>query len=94
MEVLTIEKEQSRINIVNKINILIDKINNLELNDNLTKIQKNYIIMLENTIIFLLDIKKQINIYQDFNTLHKYIKNKDDEIDEFIINVKRFNSYT
>lgn len=50
---------QVKINIINKINILIDKIDHLEYNDNLTKIQKTYMIMLKNTRKFLDNIRSQ-----------------------------------
>ena len=85
---------QIKINIINKINILIDKINNLEFNDHLTKIQKTYMIMLESTRKFLDDIRNQNCIYKDYSDLDKYIHNKNSEIDEFISNVKRINAYT
>lgn len=85
---------QIKINIINKINILIDKIDHLEYNDNLTKIQKTYMIMLESTRKFLDDIRNQNCIYKDYSDLNKYIQNKNSEIDEFISNVKRINTYT
>lgn len=85
---------QIKINIINKINILIDKIDHLEYNDNLTKIQKTYMIMLESTRKFLDDIRNQNCIYKDYSDLNKYIQNKNSEIDEFISNVKRTNTYT
>tara|TARA_X000000950_G_scaffold167227_1_gene204193 strand:+ start:3105 stop:3395 length:291 start_codon:yes stop_codon:yes gene_type:complete len=83
-----------KINIINKINILIDKIDHLEYNDNLTKIQKTYMIMLESTRKFLDDIRNQNCIYKDYSDLNKYIQNKNSEIDEFISNVERINTYT
>lgn len=83
-----------KINIINKINILIDKIDHLEYNDNLTKIQKTYMIMLESTRKFLDDIRNENCIYKDYSDLNKYIQNKNSEIDEFISNVKRINTYT
>ena len=83
-----------KINIINKINILIDKIDHLEYNDNLTKIQKTYMIMLESTRKFLDDIRNENCIYKDYSDLNKYIQNKNSEIDEFISNVERINTYT
>ena len=94
METLNNQHLSNEINIINKINILIDKIDHLEFNNNLTKIQKTYIIMLESTRKFLDDIRSQNYIYKDHNDLNKYIQNKNSEIDEFIINVKRTNTYT
>ncbi len=94
METLNNQHLSNEINIINKINILIDKIDHLEFNNNLTKIQKTYIIMLESTRKFLDDIRSQNYIYKDHNDLNKYIQNKNSEIDEFISNVKRINTYT
>ena len=94
METLNNQHLSNEINIINKINILIDKIDHLEFNNNLTKIQKTYIIMLESTRKFLDDIRSQNYIYKDHNDLNKYIHNKNSEIDEFISNVKRTNTYT
>ena len=94
METLNNQHLSNEINIINKINILIDKIDHLEFNNNLTKIQKTYMIMLENTRKFLDDIRSQNYIYKDHNDLNKYIDNKNSEIDEFISNVKRINTYT
>ena len=94
METLNNQHLSNEINIINKINILIDKIDHLEFNNNLTKIQKTYMIMLENTRKFLDDIRSQNYIYKDHNDLNKYIENKNSEIDEFISNVKRINTYT
>ena len=74
------ELNNIRINIINQINILI------------TKIQKNYIFMLENTKKVLNDIKMHIFAYNDYNILEKYIKNKNNEIEEFVNNVRKTNS--
>ena len=67
-----------KINIIYKINILIDKIDHLEYNDNLTKIQKTYMIMLESTRKFLDDIRNEngenIIYYTNGNIEEKYIK--------------------
>ena len=96
MEVLDnkYHNDQLKISIINKINILIEKIDHLEFNDNLSKIQQSYIVMLENTKTLLEDMKDQIEVYQNYNSINKYIKNKNDELNEFLINVKRFNSNT
>ena len=96
MEVLDnkYHNDQLKISIINKINILIEKIDHLEFNDNLSKIQQNYIVMLENTKTLLEDMKDQIEVYQNYSSINKYIKNKNDELNEFLINVKRFNSNT
>lgn len=96
MEVLNnkYHNDQFKISIINKINILIEKIDNLEFNDNLSKIQQNYIVMLGNTKTILEHMKGQIEVYQNYNSINKYIKNKNDELNEFLINVKRFNSNT
>jgi|TARA_B100001093_G_C26784341_1_gene996001 hypothetical protein len=94
METLNNQHLSNEINIINKINILIDKIDHLEFNNNLTKIQKTYMIMLESTRKFLDDIRSLNYIYKDHNDLNKYIQNKNSEIDEFISNVKRTNTYT
>ena len=50
--------------------------------------------MLENTKKVLNDIKMHIFAYNDYNILEKYIKNKNNEIEEFVNNVRKTNSYT
>ena len=62
METLNNQHLSNEINIINKINILIDKIDHLEFNNNLTKIQKTYMIMLESTRKFLDDFIRVFSI--------------------------------
>ena len=86
--------DQNRINIINKINILIEKIDDLKISNNLTKIQKYYIEMLEDNKKILCDIINIIHLYDNYNVLEKYIKNKNEEINEFLINIEISSSYT